>query len=461
MRKSLIIALLLFGFSLATEAQKPSAIPEHTRVLLILDCSQSMWDKWQSDAKIKVTQKVLLRLLDSIGDPPDIEVALRVYGHLNKESYSTTLEVPFEPNNNYRLQSKIKALVPSGDCAAASALNKSLNDFPQDGNARNIILIITDGMDDCESSICDVAQQVQRSGTVVQTFIFGIGNRNDFKHQPDCAGQFVFLHNEEHFNEVLHEFFYLSDKKARVTLSVVDNANKNYETEIPVVFYDHTTHAVRYANIYHYDAEHQIDTLVIDPLTTYDITFFTKPPIKLLNHKFRLEKHNQVEVIAPIGSLRLYQEAKQTTSQLSDFTVLVRQHDSTQILASQPLGARMDYLAGYYDIDVLSLPPIHLSNIPIRSGAATDLRIAIPGQLALNKPKTNTSGSIFTYRNGTLQWVCALDPNAHSERISLMPGEYQVILKPQKATDYLSSRTAHFTIASSKQTSVDLESSSR
>ena len=59
------------------EAQKPSAAPERTRVLLILDCSQSMWDKWQSDAKIKVTQKVLLRLLDSIGNLPDMEVALR------------------------------------------------------------------------------------------------------------------------------------------------------------------------------------------------------------------------------------------------------------------------------------------------------------------------------------------------------------------------------------------------
>jgi hypothetical protein len=66
LRRILSIAILLIGLGLMAEAQKPSAAPERTRVLLILDCSQSMWDKWQSDAKIKVTQKVLLRLLDSI-----------------------------------------------------------------------------------------------------------------------------------------------------------------------------------------------------------------------------------------------------------------------------------------------------------------------------------------------------------------------------------------------------------
>lgn len=441
------------------EAQKPSAAPERTRVLLILDCSQSMWDKWQSDAKIKVTQKVLLRLLDSIGNLPDMEVALRVYGHLNKESYSTTLEVPFAPQNIYRLQSKIKTLVPQGECAAASALNNSLNDFPRDGNARNIILIITDGLDDCTGSICDVAQQVQRSGTVVQTFIVGIGNHDDFKHEPDCVGQFTVMEDEEQFDAVMHKLLYLSDQKAQVFFRLTDSDHKPYEAEVPIVFYDHFTHVVRYSTIYHYDTEHSPDTLCLDPLTTYDITFFTQPPIRLKNYHFSQFQH--IEVPAPMGSLRLHQDAKRTTAQLSSYEVLVRQHDSTHLLATQPLDARRNYLVGRYDIDVLSRPPIHLSNVAIRDGAATELLIPLPGQLALNKPKINSSGSIFVSRNGTMQWVCDLDPNAPSERIELMPGEYQVVLKPQKATDYNSARVARFTITSGKQTSVDLEKGSR
>ena len=62
-----------------------------------------MWDTWQSDAKIKVTQKVLLRFLYSIASNDDIEVALRVFGHLNRGAYTTHLEVPFSADNTYAL----------------------------------------------------------------------------------------------------------------------------------------------------------------------------------------------------------------------------------------------------------------------------------------------------------------------------------------------------------------------
>lgn len=428
-------------------------------MLLILDCSQSMWDKWQSDAKIKVTQKVLLRLLDSIDNQPDIEVALRVYGHLNKEAYSTTLEVPFSPQNHYRLQSKIKTLVPQGDCAAASALNNSLGDFPHDRHARNIILIITDGLDDCEGSICDVAQRVQRSGTVVQTFIVGIGNHDDFKHEPDCAGQFTFMEDEEHFDAKMRQLFYLSGQKSQVIFRLTDSSHKPFEVEVPIVFYDHFTHTVRYSTIYRHNTENPPDTLSLDPLSSYDITFFTQPPIRLYNYRFAQFQH--LEVPAPMGSLRLYQDTKRTTDQPSSYEVLVRQHDSTRLLSTQPLGARRNYLVGRYDIEVLSVPPIHLSNVAVREGAATELSIPLPGQLALNKPKVNCSGSIFVSRNGTLQWVCDLDPNAPSERITLMPGEYYVVLKPLKPTDSSTTSMAQFTITAAKQTSVDLEKGSR
>jgi hypothetical protein len=60
-----------------------------------------------------------------------------------------------------------------------------------------------------------------------------------------------------------------------------------------------------------------------------------------------------------------------------------------------------------------------------------------------------------------MQWVCDLEPNAPSERIKLMPGEYQVVLKQQKATDYNSALMARFTITAGKQTSLDLEKESR
>ena len=205
-RKSLPLSLVAFGVGLVLLAlpltgRGQSSVTgkpdEKTRILFIVNCSHSMWDHWQSDAKIKVTQKVLLRFLDSIAGQEDMEVALRVFGHLNRGSYTTHLEVPFSDNNRYALQSKIKTLVPNGGNSTATALSRSLDDFPLTDKSRNIIIIITDGIDDADGDICQVARQVQLSGIVVQTFILGIGNPNDFRQSLDCAGTFTYMPEED------------------------------------------------------------------------------------------------------------------------------------------------------------------------------------------------------------------------------------------------------------------------
>ncbi len=210
-RLTLIIALLVA--TIAMQAQQP----DKTRLLLIMDCSNSMWDHWQSNAKIKVTQQVLLSFLDSVSRQHDVDVALRVFGHLNKEQFGTRLEVPFGDGNIYRLQSKIKTLVPQGGCTAAAALTDALSDFPATGSSRNLILIITDGMDDCEAEICDVARQVQLSGVVVQTFVLCIGG--NISAHASCAGSVFPVAHEEEFAKTLYDIFRLSGHKAKVVLN--------------------------------------------------------------------------------------------------------------------------------------------------------------------------------------------------------------------------------------------------
>ncbi len=430
---------------------------ETTRILIILDCSQSMWDRWQSDSKIKVTQHVLLRFLDSIQGQTDMEVALRVFGHLNNQDIGTQLEVPFEHDNFYKLRSKIKTLVPNGGCTAASALTNSLKDFPHDPQSRNIILIITDGLDECYGDVCEVAQQVNQSGSVVQTFIIGIGDPDNFKNQLDCAGRFTLLSDEERFDETLYEIFLLSDQKALVTVSVLDQDRRPYETEIPLAFFDHTTHTSRLTTLYHYSSDSPIDTLSLDPLTNYDITLATKPPVQLVNQHFKPGCHAHLEITAPQGSLRLHLPNKRTAFQLPEYTILVRRHGDPTLLTTQPLNAKAHYLAGNYDIDILSLPVIHLDNISVRGGSDTDMQIPLPGQLALTKPQMPTTGSIFVLQANSIKWVCDLDPANINERIVLMPGDYQVVLRPKDDNSYDAVRTAYFTIHSAQQTGITLK----
>lgn len=451
----------MFGGAVAHTQTAPSE--QHTRVLIILDCSHSMWDRWQSDAKIKVTQQVLLKFMDSVANQQNIEVALRVFGHLNKNSYGTRLEVPFEKDNNYKIQSKIKTLVPNGSCTAATALSNSLNDFPpltgdskDDVQPRNIILIITDGMDDCDGNICDVARQVQMSGVIVQTFILGIGDKKDFQHSLDCAGKFTYVPNEEQYTETLYNIFRLSEEEARVVVSVNDETDHLMEATLPLAFYDTQTGVVKYATLYSIDGRYTPDTLTVDPLVSYDITLFTTPPTVLKNKQFKPGRVNRLNITVDQGSLQLRLDGRRTNYQVPLYQILVYSHGKNQLVGSQLLGETKNYISGNYDIEVLSTPTLRLENVGIVSSSATDLSIPTPGLANINKPKAISSGAIFELKEGVLTYVCDLNPNKVNERILLMPGQYMLVIKPQNSIEYRNVRTKRFQIESGQTTNIGL-----
>lgn len=457
--KRLLSILLLVALALSAGAQssrnKKAAAPsaEKTRVLLILDCSNSMWDRWQSDAKIKVTQKVLLKFLDSVDNQPEIEVALRVFGHLNRNAYGTKLEVPFDANNNYRIQSKIKTLVPNGGCTISTALENSLNDFPLSGASRNIILIITDGIDDCDGNICQVARQVQMSGVIVQTFILGIGN-DPFKSDLDCAGKFTPVANEEQYTQTLYDIFKISEQEARVVIRVNDEEGHLYENETPIAFYDNQTGVVKYSTLYAVDDHYEADTLILDPLVNYDVVFFTHPATTFKNKQFTAGAINTFNVTLEQGNLRLRHESLRTNMQLPQYSVIVHEQGHSEVLNVQAMGEQVTYRAGDYDLEVLSTPPLRLEGITIQNASNTDLTIPMPGIVNLAKPKVITSGAIFQLNEGQLSWVCNLDASHSTERLLLMPGEYQVVIKPMASTQYSSVQVQRFKVEAGETTNV-------
>lgn len=453
--KRLVIGLIgIIG--LIGAISHPVQAQEKTRVLIILDCSHSMWDRWQSDAKIKVTQQVLLKFMDSVANQNNIDVALRVFGHLNKNAYGTRLEVPFEDGNNYKIQSKIKTLVPNGACTAASALSSSLNDFPATGASRNIILIITDGMDDCDGNICDVARQVQMSGVIVQTFILGIGNKQDFQHSLDCAGKFTYVPNEEQYTETLYNIFRMSEEEAQVVISLNDETDHLLEATLPIAFYDSQTGVVKYSTLYSIDSRYTPDTLVVDPLVTYDITVFTTPITTIKRKQFKSGRTNRLNITVEQGSLQLRFDGKRTNYQIPQFPILVYRHGRNELLGRQLIGEQRDYLTGDYDIEVLSTPTLRLENVAIVSSSATDLTIPTPGMANISKPKAISSGAIFTLKEGVLTHVCDLDPNKVNERILLMPGQYQLVIKPQSSIKYSTVKTKRFQIEAGQTTNINL-----
>lgn len=436
----------MLGF--AVQAQQP----EKTRLLLIMDCSNSMWDHWQSGSKIKVTQQVLLSFLDSISKQHDVDVALRVFGHLNKDQFGTRLEVPFGSDNIYQLQSKIKTLVPQGGCTAAAALTDALSDFPATGSSRNLILIITDGMDDCDAEICDVARQVQLSGVVVQTFVLSIGG--NLSAHASCAGSVFPVVNEEEFSKTLYDIFRLSGHKAKVVLNMVDGTGELYETEHPVAFYDHRTGVIRHSTIYSVDNKLKPDTLLMDPLVTYDMAVFTHPPLRREAMQFSIDRPNNVDITVSEGTLKVQYAGQRPQWQQSAVDVIVRRAGSGERVAAQEVGETGQYLAGRYDVEVQTLPVTTLRGVEVRGNAATELSVPMPGMLILSKPKGITTGAIFRLRDGQVEFATDLNPSTAGERLLLQPGQYELVLHPQNATKYNKVQTRRFVIESSQTTKI-------
>src|SRR3954471_7970089 len=71
------------------------------RILFIFDDSYSMYGPWNSNVKIEVAKKVMSDFLDSLKNVPDLELALRCYGHTTffkpeRNCKDSKLEVPFD-----------------------------------------------------------------------------------------------------------------------------------------------------------------------------------------------------------------------------------------------------------------------------------------------------------------------------------------------------------------------------
>jgi Ca-activated chloride channel family protein len=97
-----------------------------TRILLIFDCSNSMFGLWESDSKYNIARRLVSKMVDSLDRQQNVELALRCYGHQKKyppqDCDDTNLEVPFSKGNAWLIKAKLDKLKPSGTTPIALSL---------------------------------------------------------------------------------------------------------------------------------------------------------------------------------------------------------------------------------------------------------------------------------------------------------------------------------------------------
>jgi Ca-activated chloride channel family protein len=421
---NIVFLILLFVFKTSFAQQTDQAI-SLTRILFVFDASQSMLAKWETDSKINVAKKMMSTLLDSLSTVENLEVALRVYGHQYvvppQRCDDTRLEVPFAKNNFTKIKGVINNLQPQGTTPIARSLESAALDFPKSTKSRNIIILITDGIEACDGDPCAVSLALQKQGVMLKPFVIGVGLDIEFKKTFECVGQYFDAANETQFKEVLGIVISQALNNTSLQVNLLDKGGNPTETDVNMTFYDKQNGKMKYNFIHTLNNRGVPDTLILDQLPTYRLVAHTIPPVFIDSIKLTPGKHTVVAADAPQG----YLIVKANTQQYKELDFIVRQKGKMNTINVQNVNATEKYIVGSYDIEVLSLPRLLINDIDVAQSHTTTVRIPDPGMITFMMDAAGY-GSVYVEKDNKLEWVVNLDNEAVKQTYTLLPGNYQV-----------------------------------
>lgn len=428
---------------------------EKTRILFIFDASQSMNGYWEESKKINIARKFLIQMIDSLEYENNVEMALRVYGHQSvvppQDCNDTKLEVPFKPGNAGEIRQTLRYITPKGTTPIAHSLELAANDFPHvNALTRNVIILITDGVEACDGDPCAVSLELQKKGIFLKPFIIGIGLDVDFKSSFECIGNYLEVKKEERFGGTLEYVISQVLNKTSAQINLIDANGSPTETDVPMTFYNSVSGKVRYQFMHTMNAKGNPDTLFLDPLLTYNITIHTIPELHRDSIRMVAGKHSAIGFDAPQGMLKI---ASTRTTLYKDLKILIR--NKKEIINIQTPNEVTKYLTGKYDLEVLSLPRISIADVEINQSKTTSIIIPQPGLVTIFKPTTGPC-SLFVQKGSKLEWIHNIPEKALRETLTLQPGTYHLIFRNKNAYLSQSSRKTSFVITSGKSIPVRL-----
>ncbi len=429
----LLLSMFLFPLFLhgqVKEKEKPKPL---TRILFVFDASQSMIALWQSDRKITIANKLMCELLDSLRNIPDLQLGLRMYGHQKnyppQDCDDSRLEIPLGFGNVDNIKNKLKTTNPKGTTPIAASLQAAGGDFPPCDNCRNIVILITDGLEECDGDPCAVSIALQKQGIILKPFVIGIGK--SFAEQFDCVGTYFDAATEKDFSTALKVVISQALNSTTCQVNLLDAYGKPTETNVNMTFYDNYSGAIKYNYIHTLDSRGLPDTLVVDPLLKYNIVVHTIPPVRVDSIALTPGKHTIIPIDAPQGDLEL--KIGGTSPSIKNLSAIIRSNDKCDILNVQDFGVKTRYIIGKYDVEVLSLPRLFINDVEISQSKTTTVEIPMPG-IAIIQIGNRGYGSLYVEEKNELKWVYNLNELGNQETLYLLPGKYRVIFRSKFVT---------------------------
>lgn len=431
---------------------------ELTRILFILDASNSMNAKWgSSQTRLEAAKEVLVKSLDSIKGSANLEIALRVYGHQSpitttyQDCNDTKLEVPFGKDNYETVKNRIKTLAAKGTTPIARSLEAAAGDFP-DTKSRNVIILITDGLEACDNDPCIIAAKLHEKGVTITPFVIGLGLDLSYLDQFKCIGFYSEAETKDAFKRVIKDVLGKAMVNTTVQINLNDLYKKPSETDVTVLCYQAGTKNLKYTFEHTINKWGNPDTLVMDPNMSYDLVVNTIPTVELKGVTLKKNVHNTIQVDCPQGEIRVY-FSNATINYNIDIRVMKSKDPKT--LNTQEMGEKDKYIVGTYDLEILTLPRIY-KTVNVTQDGIAQIDILAPGKFTFSGSK-QIAGQIFLIKeNGEYEWVSNLDSNTNTGSLLLQPGDYALVYRQKhlKSTSFTTTRT--FKIYSNKTTPINI-----
>ena len=455
LNKHIFLAILIISigilFPYQTFAQKDEQV---TRVLFIFDASQSMYAQWDGNSRMEIAKELLSNMLDSLDNKENLQVGLRCYGHQKpsppQDCRDTRLEVPFGNNTITAIKKRLKTLRPKGTTPIAKALESGALDFPEiTSNSRNIVILITDGIEECGGDPCAVSRLYQEKKIILKPFVIGIGLSEEYKKNFECVGTFYDARNPDEFKNILDVVISQVLNSTTAQVNLLDENEMPTETNVPLSFYDSFSGILQYNFIHTMNSRGNPDTLNIDPVLSYKVVAHTIPQTEAEGDwKLIPGKHTTIPIKCPLGTLSISSAINKTKVEC-----IIREKGKTETLNVQQLNTKQRYLTGEYDLEILTLPRIY-ETVRVNQSESTNVKIPEPGLVVLSA-SSSPYGSIFEVSN-ELKWVCDLNTKKGRQALYLLPGKYKVVYRAKNASSSEYTKEKTFKVSSIKTVSLKL-----
>jgi Ca-activated chloride channel homolog len=452
-----ILFLVLFSASMGKTTSAQGKDPELVRILFIFDASNSMWGQWgKNTTKIESARIVLASAIDSLRGIPNLELALRIYGHQvaiepgKQDCNDTKLEIPFGKDNHQAIINRVRTVIPKGTTPIARSLEYCAQDFP-DKNSRNIVILITDGIEACDEDPCAVSRALQSKGIMVKPFVVGIGLDISHLQGLTCIGTYYDANDEKEFGDVLKQILAQALNNSSVQINLLNTERLPKETNVTCTFYDQYTGGIKKSLMHTLNYKGNPDTITMEPLGTYRMVVHTIPPVEIRDIKIKPGEHNVIEAYTPQGFLSLRMRGFVGRTHIP--AVIRKSGGDGKTIHAQYLNSTEKLITGKYDLEVLTIPRLHFKDVEISQSKTTSIEIPKTGYLRYSTGR-QVVGQIFKWETQTDEWVWNLNPDVREDTIEMLPGKYKIVLRETDANKTIHTREVFFTIISGEQTKI-------